>query len=258
MAYTARCRIAVRHGRSALAQLGVALRAGGAEPVSIDYHRIDQAHDAVDLVIELPDVIDRAGLARLLIEAGAGRLVSYVPPPVEVDRILGLLLQCRDLLAAGDAVELDRRVGAAIAGFCGTATAIVSSMPAAMAYEAARFAVARHRSIVQRTGHLPPALGGHRLTEAWLLAAPDGGLHPTRVALVARAVAEPFSATEIARVEAILAIRRRLAGPDGSPLLTEPGATAPAPATASAPARAPAALTDGTSSEPAGTDEMAR
>ena len=219
MAYAARCRIAVRRSRSALAQLGGALRAGGAEPVSVDFHRTDQTCDVIDLVVELPDVIDKARLARLLTETGAGRLVSYLPPPVEPDPILALLFQCRDLMAAGDAVQLDRRVSGAIAAVCGTRSAVVSAMPAALAYEAARFAVGQGRAIVQRTVDLPPEIGGHCLKEGWLLAVPDRKTDPTRVALISRPIAEPFMSTEMARVAAILDIRRRLAGPDGSPLL---------------------------------------
>jgi hypothetical protein len=219
MAYAARCRIAVQHSGSALAQLGAALRAGGAEPVSIDFHRTDQACDIVDLVVELPDDVDRDRLAGLLTESGGGRLVSYLPPPAEPDPVLAVLAQCRDLLAAGSATELDRRASGAIASVCGTRTALVSPMPRALAYQAARFAVRRGRSVVQRTRRVPLEVGGHRLKEGWLLAVPDACSEPTRVALVCRAVTEPFLASEIARVETILAIRRRLARPDGSPCL---------------------------------------
>jgi hypothetical protein len=222
MPYTARCRIAIGHSRSALARLGVALRAAGAEPVSIDFHRTDQSHDLVDLVIELPLDVNHDRLALLLAETGGGRLVAYLPPPIDADPVLGILSQCCDLLAGGDDAELDRRAGAAIAGVCGTRRAIVSGLPQALAHEAARFAVERRGPVVQRARHLPLEISGHSIKEGWLLAVADTGSTPSRVALVARALAEPFLPTEIARVEAIMAIRRRIVARTASEAVTVP------------------------------------
>jgi hypothetical protein len=220
MAYAAQCRIAVPHGRSALARLGGALRAAGAEPLSIDFHRTDQSSDFVDLVLELPDDVDRQQLARLLVETGGGRLVSHMPPPVEPDPVLAVLGRCRDLLDATSPDELDRRASAAIADVCGTVTAVITPLPRAMGHYAARCAAQRGRPFVHRTRDIPQKLGelgGHDTKEGWLLAVPDARADCTSVALVVRPLADPFLAAEIARVETILAIRRALlAGALGS------------------------------------------
>jgi hypothetical protein len=210
MPYAAQCRIAVPHSRSALARLGVALRAAGAEPLSIDFHRTDQSSDLVDLVIELPDDVDKQRLARLLVETGGGRLVSHLPPPVQPDPVLAVLSRCRDLLDASSPDELDRRASAAIASVCGTRTAIIDGLPRALGHYAARCAAERGRPFVQRTRDIPNQLDGHDIKEGWLLAVPDAGTNCTSVAVVVRPLTDPFLAAEIARVETILAIRRGL------------------------------------------------
>ncbi len=210
MPYAAQCRIAVVRGRSPLGRLGAALRSAGAELISIDFHRGegDRLTDQVDLVLELPDDVDRSRLARLLADTGGGRLVSHLPPPAETDPVLGILNRCRDLLDAGTADELDSRASAAIASVCGTRTALVGDLRRALIHEAAVSAVERGTPVMQRTSAVPVEIGGHAIKDGWLLAVPDARTGPTRLALVARGVTEPFSSTEIARVQSIMAIRR--------------------------------------------------
>jgi hypothetical protein len=176
----------------------------------MDFHRTDQSSDLVDLVIELPDDVDKVRLARLLLETGGGRLVSHLPPPVQPDLVLAVLTRCRDLLDATGPDELDRRASAAIASVCGTGTAIINRLPRALGHYAARCAAERGRPFVHRTRDIPHQLGGHDIKEGWLLAVPDDGTNCTCVALVVRPLADPFLAAEIARVETILGIRRGL------------------------------------------------
>jgi hypothetical protein len=93
----------------------------------------------------------------------------------------------------------------------------LASVSEASSFEAGRFALERTGAIALRTAELPPAMAERLPGEVWLLAVPDP--EPTRssrVVFVARSLANEFTSTEIARIEALMAlhdeVRRHVTG----------------------------------------------
>jgi hypothetical protein len=99
----------------------------------------------------------------------------------------------------------------AVADLCSSPVAWVSSLDEAVQHDAGRMALERRGSVVQRTTHLPEYLAERLPGEVQLLAVPDaerqaGG----RVVFVARPANCDFTATEIARIEALADLQDRI------------------------------------------------
>ena len=100
---------------------------------------------------------------------------------------------------------------------CSSPVVWISSPAEAIRYEAGRFALEHHAAVALQTTQLPEHLAERLPGEVCLLAVLDPDLqNEGRVVFVARPVANPFTATEIARIEALSAlhagIERLLAG----------------------------------------------
>jgi hypothetical protein len=94
-----------------------------------------------------------------------------------------------------------------VAELCASPVVWVSSIEEADTFEAGRFALERSGAIALRTSELPGELAERLPGEVWLLAVPDPEiLTAGRVVFVARPLSNEFTSTEIARIEAVMAL----------------------------------------------------
>jgi predicted amino acid-binding ACT domain protein len=207
MSYRARLRIELPDRPGALAKVASVIGAHGANVVGVDVQEVDQDSAVDELVVDVPDDIDVNALRRALVEAGAGVLISHQSGGHEVDPVLRSLRWACAVVGAG-AGGADDELCRALAEVCATPTAWVMAVGEARLYEAGRLALARGGPVAHRTGEPPAGRAFDGSGEVWLLAVPDARLDPRRVAFVARPLTERFSATEVARVEALLGLRR--------------------------------------------------
>jgi hypothetical protein len=75
---------------------------------------------------------------------------------------------------------------------------------------AGRLALARGAPLVQRSHDLPGPLGGRPASTMWLLAVPDAQPHTRAIAFLARPGSLRFTASEVARVDALMTLQRSL------------------------------------------------
>jgi hypothetical protein len=209
MSFRARLRIELPDRPGALAKVASVIAAHGGNLVGIDVQEVEQDSAIDELVVDVPDGVDLAALRGALIESGAGVLVSHQAGAQQVDPVLRSLRWACAMVAAGP-TGADEELTRAVAEAMGTSAAWVCNTADAGEVEAGRMALARGGPVSHRTIDVPadraPAVKG----EAWLLAVPDARLEPHRVAFVVRPVDDRFTATEVARVEALLGLRRQL------------------------------------------------
>jgi hypothetical protein len=197
MSYRARLRVELADRPGSLARVAAAIGEHGANVVGVDVQEVD-ADSAVDeLVVDVPDNVDVDSLRRALVDTGAGVLVSHQSGMHEIDPVLRALRWACAVVSAGDEGADDELVRA-LSEVCGTDTAWLAGLAEAPQHEAGRMALDRGGPVSHRDG------------ETWLLAVPDARLDPRRVAFVGRPLSDPFTATEVARVEALLGLRRQV------------------------------------------------
>ncbi|MDQ6839528.1 MAG: hypothetical protein M3137_14680, partial [Actinomycetota bacterium] len=177
--------------------------------VSIDVHRSGVTAAIDDLTIEFPDDGDFDRLRHELTANGAGSVLSHwnTTPADPVVSALGHVAR----LIALPPDPTDEGLARAVGELCGSPVAWVSTMAKASDNEAGRFAIERGGAIAMRTVELPAHLSDRLPDEVWLLAVPDAGTGLAgRVVFVARSLHQEFTTTEIARVEALLALYEQL------------------------------------------------
>jgi len=190
----------------ALAKVATVISELDGDVVSIDIHELD-GHQAVDeLVVEVLTDLDRRVLAGALEEAGAGTLLSYAPAKAGTEPVLDALTWAREIVEAQDDAALTRVLAAA----CHSSAVWIAPIDEAREVAAGRLALARGAPLVQRSLDLPEPLGARATSPMWLLAVPDGHLHPRSIAFLARPGSLRFTASEVARVDALMAISRSL------------------------------------------------
>jgi hypothetical protein len=88
----------------------------------------------------------------------------------------------------------------------------VSSADEAINYEAGRFALEHRAAVVLRATELPEHLAERLPGDVLILAVPDAESDSEgRVVFVGRPAGNPFTTTEIARIEALAALHGRMA-----------------------------------------------
>jgi len=183
----------------------------GGNVLTIDVQEVDGPAVVDELLVDLPDEVVPADVARALETAGAGVLLSAKPGADVPDQVVRALRWACALTSAGP-YGVDDELERAVAEVCGCSNVWLADVEQARPVEAARLALARGRPVSHRTADPPAALGPLAAPEVWLLAVPDARLEPARVALVARPLPDRFTVTEIERVSALLSLRRLVTG----------------------------------------------
>jgi len=183
----------------------------GGNVLTIDVQEVDGPSVVDELLVDLPDAVAPTDVAAALERAGAGTLLTAKPGSDVPDQVVRALRWACALASAGP-YGADDEVERAVAEVCGCSNVWLADIEQARLVEAARLALARGKPVSQRTAEPPAALGPLAAAEVWLLAVPDARLDPTRVALVARPVADRFTFTEVERIGALLSLRRLVVG----------------------------------------------
>ena len=211
MRYRSRLRIALPDRPGALGRVGMVVGELGGNVLTIDVQEVDGPAVVDELLVDLPDEVAPADVARALESAGAGVLLSAKPGADVPDQVVRALRWACALTSAGP-YGVDDELERAVAEVCGCSNVWLADVEQARPVEAARLALARGRPVSHRTADPPAALGPVAAPEVWLLAVPDARLEPARVALVARPLPDRFTVTEIERVSALLSLRRLVTG----------------------------------------------
>jgi len=192
-------------------RLAATIAEHGGNIVSVDVHRSGLTSAVDDLTIDFPDDGDLDRLRHELTANGAGIVVSHWTT-LPVDPVVAALGHATELIGQPPETT-DASLAAAVGKLCGSPVAWVASTVEADGNEAGRFAMQRDGAIALRTTGLPPHLADRLPGEVWLLAVPDAGSGLAgRVVFVARALANEFTTTEIARVEALIGLYDQLQG----------------------------------------------
>ena len=193
---TYRLRIELPDRPGALAGVTRAIADSDANIVSIDVHEVDGDTAVDEIVVDVALDWAPRTLAAALAESRMGTLLSsrrvttVEDPLVSVLRSLGKLL---DNGAAAFEAETRRALLAVAHG----STARVLTVDEAMREDAPRSSVERGESLVTRADD-----------HGWILTAVDDPSEPKLVGVVSRSLNLRFSATEVARVEALLRLCR--------------------------------------------------
>jgi predicted amino acid-binding ACT domain protein len=209
MSFRARLRVELPDRPGALAKVAAVIAEHGGNLIGIDVQEVEQDIAIDELVVDVPDGVDLDGLRQALVESGAGVLVSHQAGAQRTDPVLRSLRWACAMVAAGPHAA-DDELARAVAEVTGTGSAWVCTIPEARRFEAGRLALVRGAPVSHRTADVPPSRAPGLVGDVWLLAVPDARLDPQRVAFAARPPAERFTATEVARIEALLGLRRQL------------------------------------------------
>ncbi|MGI8751580.1 MAG: ACT domain-containing protein [Acidimicrobiales bacterium] len=202
-------RVALSDRPGALMRLAATIAEHGGNIVSIDVHRSGVTAAVDDLTIDFPDDGDLDRLRQELQDNGAGSVLSqWNTSPV--DPVVSALGYAAELIAQPPD-PTDDGLARAVGKLCGRPVAWVLPTAEAIGNEAGRFAMERRGAFALRTTELPGRRSEWLPGEVWLLAVPGAGTGLVgRVVFVARALAQEFTTTEIARVEALLALYEQL------------------------------------------------
>jgi predicted amino acid-binding ACT domain protein len=204
-----RLRISLADRPGSLARVASIISEHGGNITAVDVHRAGVISAVDDLVVEFPDGKDIMALRHDLTANGAATLLSHQQAHV-ADGIVTTLRRAAALIAHR-ADDPDEALSRSVAELCSSPVAWVSTTEEASRWEAGRFALERSGAIALRTTRLPEGMADLLPGEVWLLAVPDPEmLSGGRVVFVARPLATEFTSTEIARIEAVMALHEQI------------------------------------------------
>jgi len=206
-----RLRVELPDQPGALARVAATIAAQSGNVVSVDIHELDGSAAVDEILVQAPADWDPAGLAAALHEAGAGVLLSCQPGQGPVDPIVRALSWTTAMLAAGPQ-DSDLELARALAEACTYARAWICNIPEAVSLPAGQLALERGCAVVRRSDDLPAGYSAGLPAAVWVLAVPDGHPDARLVAFLARPVSLRFTASEVARVDALMALHRQLSG----------------------------------------------
>jgi hypothetical protein len=199
---TYRLRIELPDRPGALAGVTGEIAAHDANILSIDVHEVDGTTAVDEIVVAVDDEWMPAPLATALAAAGVGTLLSSRRMTTIDDPMVGALEAVAEMIS-GDQGTLDAACRTAVLSLAHGASVRMLDVDAAALEPAGRVAIGRGGTVVARADDGAGSPG-------WVLAAMDDPKEPHTVALVTRPLNVRFSATEVARVEALLRVRRAL------------------------------------------------
>jgi len=204
-----RMRISLADRPGALAQVGLVMADHGGNIVSVDVHQAGVVSAIDDLLVEFPDDADLAALRNDLTASGVATVLSHQEAQRE-DPIVATLRRVTEMVAT-QGVDSDELLARGVADLCSSPVAWVTSSEESTRWEAGRYAKERGGAIALRTTELPSHLADRLPGEVWLLAVPDPEMRAGgRTVFVARQLAAEFTSTEIARIEALMALHDQL------------------------------------------------
>lgn len=210
MSYRARLRVELPDRPGALSRVAGIIGECGGNVVSVDVQEVEGALAVDELVVDLPDDVDGDQLRERLDEDRAGILLSIHGARPYSDMVLRAMQWTEALLDSGPDERSDM-LASALADLCSASGAwVADSVSEARQFEAGRYTLERGAPVAHRTDSIPVGVAPDLGDGAWLLAVPDHDTEPLRVAFLARPLRLRFTATEIARVVALLRTCRML------------------------------------------------
>jgi hypothetical protein len=205
-----RLRIEVADSPGSLAQVAAIIAEHGGNITAIDVQQGWPSSAVDEVTIEFAEAAKLAELRRHLTESGAARVLSH-QTAIPVDLVVRVLRRLADVLPASDD-ERDQGLRRGIAELCSTPAVWVSPPAVAVRYAAGRLALERPgESALVRTSERLPPLAETKSGLAWLLAVANSAPgERQRVAFVARPLTQDFTATEMSRVEALMALHDQI------------------------------------------------
>jgi hypothetical protein len=217
MATKLRIRVELPDDPGSLARVSGVIGDLGGNVASIDVHEVDGARAVDELVVHVPETWDRPTLARELGHRADAVLLSSRPEQSSVDNVVRALDLARRVatgrVATGRVATRDAELDGladAIREMCSAVAVWVCEAARAEALPAGRTALARGGPVVCRNETTPETYALRLPPSVWLLAVPDARESPRAVAFAARPLSLRFTATEVARVEALMALAREL------------------------------------------------
>jgi hypothetical protein len=204
-----RLRVALADRPGALARVASTIAGFGGNIISVDVQLVDPASAIDDLGVEFDGEPDLLQLREELSAGGAATVISHQQTQ-PVDPIVGILHRVVQLVdgSPGDPVL---PLADAVAELCSSPVVWVSSAVEARRYQAGRLALEHDGAVAMETNELPEHLAERLAGDVCVLAVPDPErLNGERVIFVARSVTNPFTSTEIARIEALTALYSRI------------------------------------------------
>lgn len=200
----------MKTGVGALARVTRAVEHLGGTISSVDLQAGVEDIGVCDMSVRLSaDVANIDTISDALRETKAGIISELSPLDHAVDPVLRAIRWACNMVGAGSLAdeELKRVIGE----ICSTRDSWFLSIEEAEQIGVARQAAQKWAPVVTSMSFVPRELEASFAGPAIVLAVPDARLEPSGIALIVRPAAQLFSATEIDRIEAILALRRRAA-----------------------------------------------
>jgi hypothetical protein len=172
----------------------------GGKVLSVDLREIDGAAEVAEMVVDIPDAVDGTALRTALVTTTSASLLSS--RPCERDEVISHAQQWVRSVDMAAAPGLSDRLMAA----CPLSMVWVSGADQSEVVPEVSIALTRRVPIVCRATDLPDQLSPTSgRASRWLLAVPERSAAAQTVALLTRPTSLRFTASEVARVELLMA-----------------------------------------------------
>jgi len=210
MSVLVRLRLELADSPGSLAQVAAIIGELGGNITAIDVQEGSPASAIDEVTVEFQEESDLQILRGHLSESGAATVVSHQTAN-RADLVVRTLQRLTDVLTAS-AEERDEGLRRGVAELCSSPVVWISTPADATVYGAGKLAIERESEpVLVRSDEPLPAVAGTITGTAWLLAVANGvSGSRQRVVFVARPDSQEFTTTEISRVEALVALHRRI------------------------------------------------
>jgi hypothetical protein len=211
MSQLVRLRLELADSPGSLAKVAGIIAAHGGNITGVDVQNAHPKTAVDEIVAEFPDATELGLLRQQLASSGVAILLSHQAAR-RSDPLVQVLRHAVELLRSPSFAP-DEELTRAVAELCSSPSVLVTDRDEAFGIQAGRFALERNFAIALRTSQVPAGMQPTLLDqEVWLLAVPDTKTgQDRRVVFVARPLAMDFTATEITRIEALMALHDELA-----------------------------------------------